>query len=86
MTRYFLHIVNLGPESNRWLEDLDQVEKYTMTDEEYDRREDSFRVFRRRMNANKTEKKTQDDVEIKCDINVGNRCQIDPGDKRGIVR
>ena len=78
--------MDVSPSSNSWLEDVSQVEKFTMPDEEYDKLENSFRAFRRQMQAGKKEKKVETDVEIKCDINVGDRCQVDPGEKRGTVK
>lgn len=40
--RYRIHILDLDPASftaSGWLEDISLVEKYTMTDEDYDKRE-----------------------------------------------
>lgn len=84
--RYGLHVVNLSPSSSGWLEDVSQVEKFTMPDEQYDKLENSFRAFKRKMQASKKEKSVKSEVEIKCDINVGDRCQVDPGEKRGTVK
>ena len=81
--------MDLNPDgTGKWMDDLSGVEKYTMPDEEYDKREDSFRAFKKRMASSKANKKppSANDVEIKCDISVGYRCQVDPGEKRGIVR
>ena len=86
--RYWLHVVDLNPSSGAWMEDLSQVEKFTMSDEQYDKLENSFRAFKKRMAASKDENRPrrEEEVEVRCDINVGDRCQVDPGEKRGVVK
>jgi len=86
---FVLHVVDLDEESKDWMEDLSQVEKFTMSDETYDKLENSFRAFKKRMGITKTTNKDSETTlktEIKVDINIGDRCQIDPGEKRGTVQ
>ena len=47
--RYTLHIIDLDPQSasaNGWLEDVTKVKKYEMSDEDYNKRHDTFRKYR----------------------------------------
>lgn len=47
--RCFLHVVDLNPNStsaNGWLEDTSKVEKYLISDEAYDQRENTFRKYK----------------------------------------
>lgn len=49
---YCLHCVDTNPNANSFLgefEDLSKVDKYVMTDADYDKRDDSYRKFRQRM-------------------------------------
>jgi len=44
-----IHIVDLDPNSassNGWLEDVSKVQKYEMSDEEYNKRENTYRKFK----------------------------------------
>ena len=46
---YTIHVVDLDPNSasaNGWLEDVSKVEKYVMSDEDYDKREGSIRKWK----------------------------------------
>lgn len=93
MDGYRIHIVDLDPASftaNGWLEDTSLVEKYTITDENYDRREDTFRKFKEKKIAEDsswTNRKIDESCmeDLAALIHVGNRCEIDPGGKRGVV-
>ena len=47
--RYTLHIIDLDPQSvsaNGWLEDVRKVKKYEMSDEDYNKRHDTFRKYK----------------------------------------
>eukprot|EP00210_Caulerpa_lentillifera_P000709 g686.t1 len=85
---FIIHIFDLDETCKDWMEDLSQVEKFTMSDEAYDKLEDSMRAFKKRMGITKVTKKesSTDSIDIKVDINVGDRCQVDPGEKRGTVQ
>ncbi|MCO5575678.1 hypothetical protein L7F22_029482 [Adiantum nelumboides] len=88
-----IHIVDLDPTSctaNGWLEDTSLVEKYTITDADYDKREDTFRKFKEKKMAEGqiwNQHKTDEGVseEMAQSIHVGDRCEVNPGGKRGIV-
>lgn len=90
---YRIHIVDLDPASctaNGWLEDTSLVEKYTITDEEYDKREDTFRKFKEKKiaegqiwNQHKADENAFE--EMAQSIHVGDRCEVNPGGKRGVV-
>lgn len=65
--------------------------KYEISDEAYSKREDSFRKFKEqhlKRNAEPEQKRTVDPemfAEAASAISVGQRCRINPGDKRGTV-
>ena len=49
MCRYTLHIKDLDPQSmsaNSWLEDTSKVQKYEMSDEAYNQRENTYRKYK----------------------------------------
>eukprot|EP00246_Nothoceros_aenigmaticus_P009283 TRINITY_DN24697_c0_g1_i1.p1 TRINITY_DN24697_c0_g1~~TRINITY_DN24697_c0_g1_i1.p1 ORF type:complete len:273 (-),score=59.24 TRINITY_DN24697_c0_g1_i1:93-911(-) len=105
---YRIHVVDLDPSSissQGWLEDISLVEKYSISEEDYDKREDSFRKFKakklaadpswtleKEMAMRRGEKLpevqivTEDHMadQAAC-IHVGDRCEVDPGAKRGLV-
>lgn len=90
---YRIHVVDLDPTSftaSGWLEDTSLVEKYTITDDAYDKRADTFRKFKEKKIAedaswsqHKIDEKFMGDLAAL--IHVGDRCEIDPGGKRGVV-
>ncbi|KAH7685351.1 tubulin-folding cofactor B protein [Dioscorea alata] len=91
---YRLHIVDLDPSSvtsGGWLEDTSLVEKYTISEEAYDKLDNNFRKFKEKMasqHATGTQNKLSDNYmeDLCADIKVGDRCQIEPGEKRGVVK
>ncbi|KAG6769115.1 hypothetical protein POTOM_024731 [Populus tomentosa] len=91
---YRLHIIDLDPSSvtaGGWLEDISSVEKYSISEEAYDKRDGTFRKFKEKMAAQNPSafapKITDDYMEDLCaNIKVGDRCEIDPGEKRGVVK
>ncbi|XAR65862.1 hypothetical protein NMG60_11011843 [Bertholletia excelsa] len=92
--RYRLHIVDLDPSSvtsGGWLEDTSLVEKYKISDEAYNKRDDTFRKFKGKFahqDPSAHEIKISDNYmeDLCANIKVGDRCQIEPGEKRGIVK
>jgi hypothetical protein len=47
--RFQIHIKDLNPHSlsaNGWLEDVSKVEKYVMSDEDYSKRENTYRAHK----------------------------------------
>ncbi|CAL1165944.1 unnamed protein product [Cladocopium goreaui] len=85
-----LHIKDTNPYSlsaNGGLEDVSQVQKYVMADEEYDKLENSVRAVKRREKekaaAERAARIAAGDVSAR--ITVGSRCQVHPGGRRGEV-
>ena len=75
-------------------EDVSQVEKYQISEEEYNKRDDTFRKFKADMqkkNPNfmkKSENKIPDDFqkEDADQVTVGTRCEVIIGSRRGLVK
>ena len=77
-------------------EDVSKVEKYVMSDAEYDKREDSYRNFRKKMLAKDpnwtpfgtcTPQLPVDHLKEEADkIKVGDRCETTVGARRGEVK
>ncbi|KAF7012668.1 hypothetical protein CFC21_026835 [Triticum aestivum] len=90
---YRLHIIDLDPSSvtsGGWLEDTSLVEKYTISDEAYNKLGTNFRKFKEKM-VSKTpvsdDKQSDNQMEELCaNIKVGDRCEVEPGAKRGTVK
>ncbi|KAI5681286.1 hypothetical protein M9H77_02513 [Catharanthus roseus] len=91
---YRLHVIDLDPSSvtsGGWLEDISLVEKYKISDEAYENRDGTFRKFKEKIahqNASLQDPKNSDNyMEDLCtNIKVGDRCQVEPGEKRGVVK
>lgn len=100
-----LFVVDEDPYSvsaNGWLEDTSLCPKYELSEEAYDKSENTYRKFKERMrekdpNWSMTSElarrvnasnsgRSVDFDETPPKISVGNRCQVFPGDKRGEVR
>ncbi|ESQ49047.1 hypothetical protein EUTSA_v10021412mg [Eutrema salsugineum] len=90
-----LHIIDLDPSSvttGGWLEDTSLVEKYTISEEDYAKRTDSFRKFKeKRVSQNPAapeSKQTKENFmeDLCANFKVGDRCQVEPGEKRGMVK
>ena len=94
-----IKIVDRNPRSlaiGGGLEDLSLVKKYVMTDEEYDKRENTLRAFKKEKlkqdptfklfpDRNKKETKAPATKEDAAEIEVGKRCEVRPGGRRGRV-
>ncbi|KAK1276611.1 hypothetical protein QJS04_geneDACA003778 [Acorus gramineus] len=90
---YKLHIIDLDPSSvtsGGWLEDTSLVEKYTISDEAYNKLDSNFRKFREKLATHNptTENKLSDNYteDLCANMKVGDRCEVEPGAKRGIVK
>ncbi|XP_054795197.1 tubulin-folding cofactor B-like [Prosopis cineraria] len=89
-----LHVIDLDPSSvtsGGWLEDTSLVEKYTISEEAYNKRQGTFRKFKEKLssqNQSAVAAKVPDtSVEGLCsNIKVGSRCEVEPGEKRGVVK
>ncbi|XP_060958585.1 tubulin-folding cofactor B [Cannabis sativa] len=91
---YRIHVIDLDPSSvtsGGWLEDTSLVEKYTISDEAYKKRDGTFRKFKEKMvsqNPSAFEAKITDSYmeDLCANIKIGDRCEVDPGAKRGVVK
>ncbi|KAJ4701122.1 tubulin folding cofactor B [Melia azedarach] len=91
---YRLHVIDLDPSSvtsGGWLEDTSLVEKYSISEEEYRKRDGTFRKFKEKMlaqNPTALDNKTSDNYmeDLCANIKVGDRCEVDPGAKRGVIK
>jgi len=104
-----VHVVDNDPTSlsaNGWLEDVSKVKKYEISDEDYEKREGTYRRWKREQLARDPTwtiekhmaeqrgvayvppEEVNDDTgaEEAASIEVGARCEVNPGQKRGIVR
>jgi tubulin-folding cofactor B len=92
-----IHVLDTDPFSlsrDGGLDDVSRIEKYTMADKDYDERENTYRAFKKKMQAGNPAWKpvhgTKPSAEYlaeECTANVtmGARCSIPPGDRRGEV-
>jgi tubulin-folding cofactor B len=94
-----IHCVDLDPHSitkNGNLEDLSQVEKYKISDEDYMKRDVNFRKWKAEQLAKDPswtmfpkkpapEGMDFEDEECVKGIEVGMRCEVSPGERRGVV-
>ncbi|KAI4300870.1 hypothetical protein L6164_034198 [Bauhinia variegata] len=89
-----LHVIDLDPSSvtfGGWLEDTSLVDKYTISEEAYNKREGTFRKFKEKFtsrNPSTAETKISNNYmeDLCANIKVGSRCQVEPGEKRGVVK
>ncbi|XP_024971296.1 tubulin-folding cofactor B [Cynara cardunculus var. scolymus] len=91
---YRVHVIDLDPSSvtsGGWLEDTSLVEKYKISDEAYDKLDGTYRKFKEKLvpqSSSAQGSKINDDYmkEICANTKVGDRCQVEPGEKRGVVK
>lgn len=104
-----LHVVDSDPSSisaNGWLEDVSKVKKYEISDEDYDKREGTYRKWmREQLERDPTwtlekhmtelrggtyvapeEANDETGADEAANMEVGARCEVNPGQKRGVVR
>ncbi|TKY60575.1 Tubulin-folding cofactor B [Spatholobus suberectus] len=89
-----LHVVDLDPtsiSSGGWLEDTSLVEKYKISEEAYNKRQDTFRKYKEKFTSQippTVEAKIPDTCmeDLSANIKVGSRCEVEPGAKRGVVK
>jgi len=90
---YRIHIVDMDPLSmtaGGRLEDTSLVEKYNISEESYGKLDGTFRKFKERLISQDPSiaqpKITEDYMQdVAVNIKVGDRCEVDPGGKRGAV-
>ncbi|XP_010276589.1 PREDICTED: tubulin-folding cofactor B [Nelumbo nucifera] len=91
---YRMHIIDLDPSSvtsGGWLEDTSLVKKYTISEEAYDKLDGTIRKFKEKIasqNPSLFESKIPDNYmeDLAEKIKVGDRCEVEPGEKRGVVK
>ncbi|XP_020532175.1 tubulin-folding cofactor B isoform X2 [Amborella trichopoda] len=89
---YRMHVIDLDPSSvtaGGWLEDTSLVEKYSISEDAYDKLGGTFRKFKEKLASEKPSANivTDNYMEDLCKtIKVGDRCEVEPGEKRGVVK
>ncbi|CAM8950966.1 unnamed protein product [Rhodiola kirilowii] len=92
---YRLHVIDLDPSSvtsGGWLEDTSLVEKYTISEEAYSKLDGTYRKFKEKLVPHKQPNHDSNKIpanyleEICASIKFGDRCQVEPGEKRGVVK
>ncbi|TPX55706.1 hypothetical protein PhCBS80983_g05089 [Powellomyces hirtus] len=93
-----VEVVDLNPRRTKnAYNDVSQVEKFEITQEEYDKRSDSVRAFKKRNKMGRFSDKAVSEPDPEYDfsteaegIKVGDRCEVEPEGtalaKRGVVR
>ncbi|CAH9093968.1 unnamed protein product [Cuscuta europaea] len=92
---YRLHVIDIDPSSisaGGWIDDTSLVEKYTISNEAYDKLDGTFRKFKEHLPQKDT---TTSEAKI-CDNymedlcasikKVGDRCLVEPRERRGVVK
>jgi len=76
-----------------WLENVNLVEKYVMSEEEYNKRDNTVRKYKEKMLVKDPTFKffRKEDTEAKVEYDwskyeVGARCELNPGGRRGTIR
>ena len=90
---YTIHVVHMTPQTFVDYDDVSKVEKYVMTDEDYDKRTNTVRAFKAKQRAQLVEQGIEVPEELNADsfkeeasrIKVGDRCECYPGDRLGTV-
>lgn len=91
---YCLHVIDLDPASvtsGGWLEDTSLVEKYTISEEAYEKLGGTFRKFKETLPLKQPpgqESKISDNYmeDLCANIKIGDRCEVEPGERRGTVK
>eukprot|EP00164_Ancoracysta_twista_P000846 GFYU01001116.1.p1 GENE.GFYU01001116.1~~GFYU01001116.1.p1 ORF type:complete len:299 (+),score=94.15 GFYU01001116.1:109-897(+) len=97
-TGHEIHIIDNDPHSlalGGGLEDVSLVEKFELTEEQYDQRENTLRAYKKKMlkedpnfvffPKKKDENAPPPGEESVAGMKVGDRCECHPGDRRGTV-
>ena len=92
---YTIHVGYSGPNLVGEFEDVSKVEKYTISEEDYNKRDDTFRKFKERMQAENPNCMKPDAAGSAYDefqkeeamaVEVGMRCEVTVGSRRGEVK
>jgi tubulin-folding cofactor B len=87
-------VIDSAPQKYGDLDDLSQVEKYQISEEEYSKRDDTFRKFKEDMQKQNPNFMKSSGNKIPADfqkeeaekVSVGQRCEIVIGNRRGTVK
>ena len=88
---YTIHCVDTNPEASvmSTLGNLEDVEKYQISEDSYNKRDDTFRAWKKRM-GDKIPKKKSEPVDLQEEeakaMSVGQRCEVTIGQRRGEVK
>jgi len=92
---YNIHVIDLDPNSlTNNLEDVSQIDKYMISEEDYDKLPDNFRKFKETLIKNnphlkKEEVPKKDDDYMREEaqvLQVGSRCQVKESGFRGVIK
>lgn len=73
-----IHVTDTSGNTVALTEDLSSVPKYVMSDEDYNKREDSYRKFKERQNQQKQSEKSEEKPAVRVPV-VGERCLVESG-------
>lgn len=90
---YTIHIVDMDPSTVNF-DNVEDVPKYSISEDSYNSRTDTFRKFKEHLSQENSDLFSPPEVEIFNDymeevavnIRVGQRCRLNPGDKRGVIQ
>jgi tubulin-specific chaperone B len=91
---YTIHVHYTGPNTLGEFDDVSRVEKYTISEDDYNKRDDSFRKFKQTMQAQNPnfmkpngdsayEDFQKEEAEA---LTLGTRCEVTLGSRRGEVK
>ena len=91
---FTIHVHYTGPNTVGQWDDVSKVEKYTISEEDYNKRDDTFRKFKQEMqkkNPNfmneKGDSSYEDFQKEEAEkVKVGDRCEVKLGARRGEVK
>ena len=92
---YTIHVVDeSGTTVQNQFDDVSKVEKYEMSDKDYNKRDDTFRNFKKKMQAQNPnfmnaggESAYADFMKEEAEkVSVGQRCELNVGNRRGEVK
>jgi len=86
-----VHVIDTDPSATiASLQDTSQVEKYTMSEEEYNKRQGTYRKFKEQQKQQEQPQQNETEEPAPEHIHVGDRCAVDSEDgsmeRRGTVR
>ncbi|XP_073043831.1 tubulin-folding cofactor B [Primulina eburnea] len=90
---YRLHVIDIDPSSitsGGWLDNPSLVEKYKISEEAYDKLDGTYRKLKEKLGRQQSshESKISDNYmeDLCANIKIGDRCQVEPGERRGVIK